>query len=81
MSAIVTEAIGILVSGITAYATGLGQGLKSLTTALFVETATDGTKSMADFGGIVFVFAAISLAMGLSRWFLNWVTSLGARNS
>lgn len=80
MSTIVTEAIGILTSGIAAYAEGLGTGLSALTKALFVAEGADGAKSLADFGAIALVFAAISLAVGLSRWFLNWVTSLGARN-
>lgn len=80
MNSIVTEIVSILTSGITGYATGIGGGLKTLAESLFIETGAEGAKSLATFGGIAVVFAAVSLAVGLSRWFLNWITSLGARN-
>ena len=80
MSTIVVEAIEILVSGIVPYAQGIGEGLGALVKAMFVDESEAGVKKLADFGGIALVFAAVSLATGLSRWFLNWITSLGARN-
>ena len=36
--------------------------------------------SLSTFGVLVVVFAGISLAIGLSRWVVNFVASLGARN-
>ena len=80
MGNVLVEGIEIMTSGIVPYATALGNGLKELTTSLFIETGAEGTTTLALFGGVVFLFAGISLAVGLSRWALNFFTSLGARN-
>ena len=79
MGTILVEGIEVMTSGIVPYATALGGGLKELATAIFVDGAGE-TQKLGIVGGMVFLFAGIGLAMGLSRWFLNWVTSLGARN-
>lgn len=76
MSAIVTEIISILTSGITGLASGIGSGLTSLVSSIFLETSGDTTK-LSTFGGVIIVFAGVSLAIGLSRWVTNWLTSLG----
>lgn len=76
---ILTEIIGILVGGITGVAEGIGGGLQSLATNIFLE-GTGDTQSLSVMGTLIVVFAGISLALGLSRWVLNFVTSLGARN-
>lgn len=68
--------IEILVGGITGVATGVGQGLQSLVQQLFASPEGDLTL----FGTLIIVFAGIALAIGLCRWVLNFVTSLGARN-
>ena len=81
MSNILTEIISILVAGISGLATGIGQGLSTLVQNIFLTTTTvEGvtTHSLSTFGGLIVVFAGISLAIGLSRWVVNWVTSLGA---
>lgn len=78
---ILNEIVGILVGGITGVATGVGQGLQSLATNIFLETGEGGVQSLSVMGTLIVVFAGISLALGLSRWVLNFVTSLGARNS
>lgn len=77
---ILTEIIGILVGGITGVAEGIGGGLQSLATNIFLE-GTGDTQKLSVMGTLIVVFAGISLALGLSRWVLNFVTSLGARNS
>lgn len=79
MTAILTEIIELLVGGIQGIATGLGSGLQALATNIFIETTGD-TQSLSVFGGIVVVFAGVSLAVGLGRWMVNFITSLGARN-
>jgi len=79
VSAILTEIISLLVAGITSLATGIGTGLKSLVEAIFLETSGN-TMALSTFGGLIVVFAGISLAVGLSRWVMNFVTSLGAKN-
>lgn len=77
MTAILQEIISILVAGISGIATGVGNGLTTLAQTLFLG-AEPGTLSV--FGGLVVVFAGISLAIGLCRWVVDWITSLGARN-
>lgn len=79
MTSIVTEIVEILTSGISGIATGIGGGLKSLVESIFVTmpTGAEGTAKLSTFGGVIIVFAAIGLAIGLSRFVVNWVTSLG----
>lgn len=75
--------IEILVGGITEMAKGIGGGLSTLAQSIFLQTTGDGasaTTSLSTFGVLIVVFAGISLAVGLSRWVVNFVASLGARN-
>ena len=76
---ILTQIIQILVGGITGIAEGVGAGLSTLATQIFLE-GTGETQTLSVFGTLICVFAGISLAIGLSRWVLSFVTSLGARN-
>lgn len=76
---ILTQIIQILVGGITGIAEGIGSGLSTLATQIFLD-GTGETQTLSVFGTLIVVFAGISLAIGLSRWVLNFVTSLGARN-
>lgn len=76
---ILTEIIGILVGGISGVADGLGQGLSTLASSIFLSGSGE-TQSLSAMGTLIVVFAGISLALGLARWTLNFVTSLGARN-
>ena len=74
MIAILQEIISILTAGISGIATGIGSGLNELATSIFLSS--EGT-SLSLFGGLIVVFAGIALAIGLCRWFMNFVTSLG----
>lgn len=76
MTGVLTEIIEILTGGITGMATGIGSGLTALVTSIFL-TGEGETMALSAFGGVIIVFAGISLAVGLSRWVVNWVTSLG----
>lgn len=78
-TAIVTAIIEILVSAITGVATGVGTGLSTLVTSIFL-TGTGAEQTLSMFGTIIIVFAAISLGLGLCRWVVNFLTSLGARD-
>lgn len=78
MSGILTEIISLLVGGITGMATGIGQGVNELVTKIFIDT-TGNTQALSVFGGLVAVFGGIALAVGLSRWAMNFLTSLGAK--
>lgn len=76
MSAVLQEIITLLTSGISQMATGIGTGLQSLVNAIFLDTS-GSTPALSTFGGIIVVFAGIALAVGLCRWVVNFVTSLG----
>jgi hypothetical protein len=77
MTTILQQIIEILVAGITGIAKGVGEGLTTLAQSIFLGTEA-GTLSV--FGGLVVVFAGISLAIGLCRWVVNWISSFGVRN-
>lgn len=76
---IMQSIIEILVSGITEVAKGIGGGLSSLATSIFLSGSGE-SQTLSVFGVLIVVFAGISLAVGLCRWVVNFVTSLGARN-
>lgn len=71
--------IQILVGGITEVGSAIGSGLSSIATSIFLQTV-DNTTTLSVFGGLIIVFAGISLAMSLTRWVLNFLTSMGRRN-
>lgn len=76
MTNILQEIVSILVAGLQQFGTGIGSGLKSLVESIFLDTS--GTNPvLSTFGGLIVVFAGISLAIGLCRWVVNWLTSLG----
>lgn len=77
--ALVEEIVSILIAGITGVATGVGTGLSTLASSIFFATSGD-TTGLSVLGICIIAFAGISLALGLSRWVLNFFTSLGARN-
>lgn len=77
MTAILNQIIEILVAGITGIATGVGSGLTTLAQSIFLGSEPG---SLSVFGGLVVVFAGISLAIGLCRWVVDWIASLGSRN-
>lgn len=80
---IMQSIIEILFGGITQVAQGIGSGLSTLAQSVFLQTTGQGesaTTTLSTFGVLIVVFAGISLAIGLSRWVVNFVASLGARN-
>lgn len=77
---LLTQIIQILVGGLSEMATGLGKGLNDLVTNLFVKVGTEGSQTLTTFGTVVIVFAGVGLAIGLSRWVVNFITSFGSRN-
>lgn len=81
MQNILTAIIELLVGGITGVANGIGSGLSTLAKSVFLEVGEAGAVTgLSAFGSLIVIFAGISLAIGLSRWIVNFVTSLGARN-
>lgn len=75
-TAILSEIITILVGGITGIAEGVGTGLSTLATAIFL-TGEGESQTLSVFGVLVVVFAGIALAIGLCRFVVNWLTSFG----
>ena len=73
---ILQEIITILVGGISGIAQGIGSGLSTLATSIFL-TGTGENQTLSTFGVLVVVFAGISLAIGLSRLVVRWISSLG----
>lgn len=81
MGSILTEIITLLTSGFTTFASGIGSGLNDFASNIFLTMGADGAvEGLSVFGELVIVFSAIALTIGLSRWVLNFITSLGARN-
>lgn len=79
MSGLLTEIINLLVGGITSLASGIGTGLQQLVTSIFL-TGTGENQTLSTFGGIVIIFAGVALAIGLCRWVMSFITSLGSFN-
>ena len=77
MNAVLTEIINLLTAGISGMATGIGSGLQSLVSNIFLTTGEGGAQSLSTFGGVIVIFGAVALAIGLSRFIVNWLTSWG----
>ena len=78
MQSILTQIVNLLTGGITGVASGVGQGVSTLVSDIFI-TGTGDSQTLSVFGGIIVVFAGVSLAIGLCRWVMNFLTSLGAK--
>lgn len=76
MTAVLTEFIGLLVGGITTLATGIGSGLQSAVTAIFLDTS-GSTPVLSTFGGVVAIFGGIALAVGFTTLIFRWIQSIG----
>lgn len=76
---ILTAIIEILVGGITGIASGIGSGLSTLVTDIFVTGAgtTESPYALSVFGTVIVVFAGIALAIGLCRLVVKWISTLG----
>ena len=73
---IVTQIIQILVSGLTEMATGIGSGLNNLAQSIFLVQSGEAW-ALSQFGQLIIAFGAVALAVGLSRFVVNWLTSFG----
>lgn len=79
MGSLLTEFIQILVGGISQVATGVGTGLSTLVSSVFV-TGTGSDQALSAFAGVIALFAGISLALALCRYVVMIITSLGAKH-
>ena len=77
---ILSQIIEILTGGLVSFGSGLGAGIQAIVQALFVNVDSGtGAQSLTVFGIVITVFAAIGLAVGITRRLFNWVISLGGR--
>ena len=76
MSAVLQEIITLLTSGLSSMATGIGAGFQSFMGAIFLDTSGT-TTTLSVTGGIIVIFAAIALAIGLGRLVANYLFGLG----
>ena len=78
MSAALTEFINLLVSGITSFGEGIGSALNSTVQNMFLAVdAQGGVTGLSTMGGVLAIFAGISLCVGFVSLIFYWVTSLG----
>ena len=76
MTAVLQEIISLLTGGLTQMATGIGAGFQSFMGAIFLDTS--GTSPVLSVtGGIIVIFAAIALSIGLGRLVANYLFGLG----
>lgn len=68
------EIITLLTGGITGIASGVGNGVSTLVGDIFVSNG-----ALSVFGATIVIFGGVSLAIGLCRWVMNFLTSLGAK--
>lgn len=72
-TAILTEIVEILVGAIVPLGEAVGAGLSSLVRSIFLTTAG----GLSVFGVLVVTFSGISLAIGLCRLIVHWLSTLG----
>ena len=76
MTGVLQEIITLLTSGLSAMATGIGGGFNAFMTSIFLDT-TGASPVLSVTGGVIVVFAAIALSIGLGRLVANYLFGLG----
>lgn len=76
MTGVLQEIITLLTSGLSSMATGIGGGFQAFVSNIFLDS-TGTTPVLSVTGGIIVVFAAIALSIGLGRLVANWLFGLG----
>ena len=76
MSAVLQEIITLLTSGLSQMATGIGGGFQAFMGSIFLDTS-GSTTQLSVTGGLIVVFAAIALSIGLGRLCANYLFGLG----
>lgn len=75
-TSMISQILEVLYSAFGETATAMGTAFSEMASAIFLTSAG----SLSTFGTLILIFASISLALGLVRWVMQWITSLGARN-
>lgn len=71
------EFVSILVGGIQSLATGIAQGVSHMAQELFLNVSEGTVTGLSIFGGIIAIFAGLSLAVHITTLVYRWVVSLG----
>ena len=82
MSTALTELVELLVGAIVDLAKGIASGVTTMASELFLthDATTGAITGLSVFGGVVGIFAGISLAVGITTKVYMWIVSLGGRN-
>lgn len=76
MGNVLTEFVELLIGGIVELGSGIAQGANQMVTDLFLTT-TEGATGLSTFGGVLAIFAGVSLAVGFTTLIFNWIRSIG----
>lgn len=74
MEKVLQEIITLLTSGLTQIATSIGSGLSELVKNIFLNAEGTG---LSTYGGVIIIFAGVSLSIALCTKVVTWVTTLG----
>ena len=79
MAQVLEEFVSILVGAIEELGTGIATGVSNMAQALFLEldSTTHAVTGLSVFGGIVAIFAGLSLAVAITTKVYTWIVSLG----
>lgn len=77
MANALSEFVQILVSAIVSLGTGIANGVSAMAQALFLNVSEGTVTGLSMFGGIIAIFAGLSLATAITTRVYTWVTSLG----
>ena len=77
MGGVLEEIIKLLTSCISGIAQGIGDGIGDLVESIFLKVENGTVTGLSTFGGVIVIFAGVSLAIGLSKLVVNWVSGLG----
>lgn len=75
---VLDQLIGLMVGGVDRLATGVGTGINGFVQDVFLQVSESGAiEGLSVAGGMVGVFAGVSLAVGLTTFVFTWLRSLG----
>lgn len=76
---LVSSILEIITSGFVEVGTQMGAGIGAMVNGLIYDTTGD-TQTLSAFAVVALALIAVSLALSLFRWVLNFFTSMGQRN-
>lgn len=76
---LVSSILEIITSGFVEVGTQMGAGIGAMVNGLIYD-GTGETKVLSAFAVVALALIAVSLALSLFRWVLNFFTSMGQRN-